>query len=106
MAIEGKGKCPLCYRRITDTDPVKGRIMADKRAHLCHKKCVDAKDNPAPAENLGSFTPSVDVVITPEAKIPTGSNYISTTADEPSMPTKEQTGTRRKTPKKANTSEN
>jgi hypothetical protein len=99
MAIEGKGRCPLCYRWITDTDPVKARIMGDKRAHLCHKKCVDAKDNPPEVEQLSSFVPSIDVVITPDEKIPTGSNYISTTADEPSMPTKEQTGTRRKTRK-------
>ena len=95
MAITGKGRCPLCYRWIHDTDPVKGRNMPDGHAHLCHKRCVDAKDNPIPAEQLGNFVPSVDVVITPDEKIPTGSNYISTTAHEPSMPTKEQSGSRK-----------
>ena len=53
MAITGKGRCPLCYRWIHDTDPVKGRNMPDGHAHLCHKRCVDAKDNPIPAEQLG-----------------------------------------------------
>lgn len=94
MAVEGFERCPVCYRKIVMPTEVRSMICADRRAHMTHKEChPDFQPEP---EQLGSFTPSVDVVVTPPEKVPTGSNYISTTADEPSMPTKEQTGTRRK----------
>lgn len=93
MAVEGFERCPVCNRKIIMPTEVRSKMCADGRAHMVHKKChPDYKPEP---EQLGGFTPSVDVVITPEEKVPTGANYISTTANEPSMPIKEQTGSRR-----------
>ncbi len=96
MPVEGFERCPVCYRKIIMPTEVRSMMCADNRAHMVHKDChPDFKSVP---EQLGSFVPSMDVVITPDEKIPTGTNYISTTSTEPSMPTKEQSGSRRKAP--------
>jgi hypothetical protein len=91
MSVKGLGKCAKCFRQINEFTEVRTLTMGDKRSHMVHKSCHPDFQQ---TENLGSFIPATDVVVSP--LVPDGTNYRSTGPEDPPMPTKEQTGRRRK----------